>query len=322
MKKPYAICLEPLSEGTKSLLSKALNDKVDMEYFNSVEEGESKLAEADAIVVFTKGIKKETLEKAPKCKIVQKLGAGYDKIDREQINKMGAYLTVAKGVNARSVAEHAVLLMMATYKRLIVAHNSLLAGKWYKTQLRDYSYEVSGKTVGLIGVGNIGREVCKLLKGFGCSIYYYDLFRLSADEEQEYNARYCTVEELLQYADIVSLHVALTDQTREMINAERIALMKNTAILVNTCRGEVVDEDALYQALADERILGAGLDVFNSEPLDPYSKLRTLNNVVLSPHIGGGTMDAIRRVAEISADNIIRAVNGQEPQETNIIRFN
>jgi phosphoglycerate dehydrogenase-like enzyme len=305
----------------KDLLTEELQECCDLRFFDTVESGEQFLPEAQCIIVFTKGITKELIAMAARCRIVQKLGAGYDKIDRCQLNEQGILLTVTKGVNSRSVAEHALLLMMATYKRLVTAHNALLAGKWYKTALRDFSYEVSGKVIGLIGLGSIGKELCKLLKGFDVNIRYFDIFPSSPDEETALGVSCCPIDDVVKSADILSLHVALTDQTRNLVNGDFLHRMKRTAIIVNTCRGEVVDETALYEALRNGEILGAGLDVFESEPLSMNSPLRELDNVVLTPHIGGGTIDAMKRVTDIAARNIKGALFGDGPDIVNIVPY-
>ncbi len=319
--KPNVLCLEPLSAGMRSLVEEQLSGHCNLMFFDEVSQGEAMLPDADAIIVFTRGISKESIQKAVKCRIVQKLGAGYDKIDLQQLKKQGIILTVTKGVNARSVAEHAVLLMMSVYKRLVTAHNGILNGKWFKTALRDYSYEVTGKHVGFIGLGSIGKEVCKLLSGFDAKLCYYDVFRLSGEEEKQLNVKFFLLEQLVKTVDIISLHVPLTDSTRNLINQETISLMKDTAILVNTCRGEVVDENALYDALASGRLLGAGLDVFATEPLAAESKLRELDNVVLTPHIGGGTMDAMQRVAVRAGENILGVLLGDGPHKHDVIQL-
>lgn len=319
--KPNVLCLEPLSAGMRSLIEEQLSGHCNLMFFDDVAQGETMLPAADAIIVFTKGISKESIKKATKCRVVQKLGAGYDKIDLQQLKEQGITLTVTKGVNARSVAEHAVLLMMAVYKRLVTAHNGILNGKWFKTALRDYSYEVTGKQVGFIGLGNIGKDVCKLLSGFDVKICYYDVFRLSEDEEKKLNVSFLPLEQLAKVSDIISLHVPLNESTRNLVNQKLLGLMKKTAIIVNTCRGEVVDEDALYDALASGKLLGAGLDVFTAEPLSAESKLRRLDNVVLSPHIGGGTMDAMQRVAISASKNILGVLSGDGPNKNDVIKL-
>jgi D-3-phosphoglycerate dehydrogenase len=321
MSKPIVVCLEPLSKGMKNYLREELQNQCNLHFFDTVEEGESLLPEAECLIVFTKGITKELIIKASKCKIVQKLGAGFDKIDRNQLNEQNIYLTVTKGVNSRSVAEHALLLMMATYKRLITAHNALLAGSWHKTALRDFSYELSGKTIGLIGLGSIGKELCQLLRGFDVDIRYFDIFPVSSEEEITLGVKYCRMEDIIPLADVISLHVALTDKTRNLVNREFLDRAKRTAIIINTCRGEVIDESALYDALKNFKILGAALDVFTTEPLPSDSPLRGLENVILTPHIGGGTIDAMKRVTKIAASNIKGALFGEGPECVNIVKY-
>lgn len=299
------VCMDNLSDKMKFLLQKQLQEDSEIFFCESDEERDAHIVSAKVLLTFTKGISKIWIEKANSCKLIQKLGAGVNNIDIEEASKRGILVSNAKGMNSRSVAEHAVLLMLSVFKRLIPAHNGIVyKGDWLKTGLRDQSYQLTEKSVGLIGLGDIGKNVVKILKGFGCEVYYYDVVRLPVANEEELGIKYMELDSLLQVSEVVSLHVPLTKETHHLINRNRLSLMKSTAILVNTCRGGVIDEEALFEALQTNKILGGGIDVFEHEPIDQNHKLASLSNVVLTPHIGGGTVEAMEAVIKKSCANI------------------
>jgi phosphoglycerate dehydrogenase-like enzyme len=299
------VCMDKLSSKMKMLILKNVSDNIKVFFCESKEDTETHIGTADVLITFTHGISKEWIEQAESCKFIQKLGAGVNNIDIMGASKKGIPISNTRGLNARSVAEHAVLMMLALYKHLITAHNNIVQqGIWLKTGLRDFSYELTNKKVGLIGVGNIGREVVKLLKGFGCEIFYYDVNRLSTEEESQLEIQYTDVDTLIESADVITLHVPLNKDTYHLINADNLGKMKSNAILINTCRGGVVDEEALYHVLTNRKILGAGFDVFEQEPIDSTHRFTPLDNVVLTPHIGGGTVEAMEKVIEKACNNI------------------
>jgi len=200
----------------------------------------------------------EFFRSAPKLKLVQLLSAGYDRVDVEAARKAKVPVANNGGANAIAVAEHTVMLMLAVAKRLVRFHVDVVAGKWRAGDARVY--ELAGKTLGIVGLGNIGKKVARRAAAFDMQVRYYDVRRLTEDAEDALGVRFVLLAELLRVADVLSLHVPLDDSTRGMIGARELAMMKRTAILVNTCRGPVVDEDALHRALVGGTIAGAGLD--------------------------------------------------------------
>ncbi|WP_209124590.1 2-hydroxyacid dehydrogenase [Alkalihalobacillus sp. BA299] len=303
--KNKIVCMDTLSEKMKFLLKKYVPENSELIFCENDQETEEHIASAKVLLTFTKGISKEWIKKADACKWIQKLGAGVNNIDIDEASKRGILVANAKGMNSRSVAEHAVLLMLSVFKHLIPAHNGIVYhGEWLKTGLRDFSYELSNKKVGLIGLGDIGKHVANLVKGFGCQVFYYDIARLSPEKEEDLEITFLDMDTILKSTDVVSLHVPLTKETYHLINKERLSLMKETAILINTCRGGVIDENSLYEALVNRKILGAGIDVFAHEPVSQHHKLASLENVVLTPHIGGGTVEAMEAVIKKSCSNI------------------
>src|SRR5258706_10677586 len=181
--------------------------------------------------------------------------------------------------------------MLTLYRRMLHADPAVRAGKWQAPIDGLNTFEMANKVVGIMGFGNIGQKVAKRVQAFDAKVHYYDKYPLKPEREKELGAKRVTLEELFRTSDILSLHVPLTKETHHVVGGQYLAMMKPTAIVINTCRGEVVDETALYAALRDRKIAGAGLDVFEQEPVDPKNPLLTLDNVVLSPHTAGTTWD-------------------------------
>ena len=251
---------------------------------------------------------------AKNMKLIQLISAGYNTIDLEAARRARVPVANNGGANSVAVAEHAVMLILATLKKLHWQHNNVTAGKW---RVGDFAetrlYELEGKTVGIVGLGNIGKKVARRLRGFDCKIVYYDIIRLPEHEEDALGVRYVLFDELLKTSDVVTLHTPLTKVTQNMMSETQFELMKPTAILVNTCRGPVVEEKALYKALRDEKIMGAGLDVMREEPPQPDHELFTLKNAIFSPHSAGPTWDNHPKRWRNAFDNCERVGRGQKP---------
>jgi phosphoglycerate dehydrogenase-like enzyme len=257
----------------------------------------------------------EFFRAVPRLRLVQLLSAGYDRVDVEAARKAGVPVANNGGANAIAVAEHTILLMLAVLKRLVRFHNDVVAGRWRAADLGEARvYEVAGKTLGIVGLGNIGKKVARRAAAFDMTVRYYDIKRLTPDEEDALGVRFALLTELLRAADVLSLHVPLDDTTRGMLGARELAMMKPTAILVNTCRGPVVDEDALYRALKEGGIAGAGLDVMVDEPPAANHPLFALPNVTLTPHSAGPTWENWVARFRNGFDNIQRVAAGGRPR--------
>jgi phosphoglycerate dehydrogenase-like enzyme len=257
----------------------------------------------------------EFFRATPKLKLVQLLSAGYDRVDVEAARKAGVPVANNGGANAIAVAEHTLMLMLAVLKRLVRFHNDVVAGKWRVGGLADERvYELAGKTLGIVGLGNIGKKVARRAAAFDMRVQYTDIARLTEDQEDALGVRFVLLTELLRTSDVVSLHVPLDDTTRNLLSAREFALMKPTAILVNTCRGPVVDETALYRALTERRIAAAGLDVLVEEPPKPNHPLFALPNVTLTPHSAGPTWENWTARFRNGFDNIQRVAAGRAPR--------
>ncbi len=270
-----------------------------------------RLADVEYVILRVLAMKRATIEAMPRLKLIQRWGVGFDKVDIAAAGERGVPVGIAPGANATPVSELALLLMLALYRNLGKLHNGMVQGRWEKEKFIDNSFMIKGKTVGLIGCGAIGRQVAKKVRAFGAEVVYYDAFRLPETTEQELGLTYRELDEVLASADIVSLHLPLLDSTRGMIGQREIALMKPGAVLINTARGGIVDTAALAEALAGKRIAGAGLDVFDSEPLAADSPLRALDNVVLTPHVGGNTADMSMDMVDICLENIFAVRDGR-----------
>lgn len=271
------------------------------------------IADADYIIAGGIPVPKAYIDRAEKLKMIQKWGIGVDKIDCAAAEERGIPVYVTAGANSIPVGELAVGLMFAVNRKIPYVDASMRNGQWVKSKMRAQCQMIHGKTIGLLGIGNIAKEVAKMLRGFEeTEVIYYDVVRLSPEEEKRYGASYVPFEELLHRSDIHSIHVPLLPTTRHMVGKEQLAMMKPSAILINTARGGVVDEAALIQALKAGKLRGAGLDSFEQEPINPDNELLKLENVVLTCHCGGGVADNVLHVTEHAFTNIARFSRGED----------
>jgi phosphoglycerate dehydrogenase-like enzyme len=272
------------------------------------------MRQAEYLIGFVRFLPDEAYTQASRLRLVQVLSAGYDRVNIAGARAARVPICANGGANSVAVAEHTIMLILAVYRKLVTFHANVAAGRWHRGIPRIVDvFELEGKTVGLVGMGNIGQQVVRRLQGFDVPIIYYDPLRRSPEEEARLGIRYVPFETLLATADVVSLHVPLNDATRGMIDAQALARMQPKAILINTCRGEVVQEEALIDALRQGRILGAGLDTQMQEPADPLNPLLTLPNVTLTPHTAGPTVDSFRKRFHNGYANIQRVANDQPP---------
>jgi lactate dehydrogenase-like 2-hydroxyacid dehydrogenase len=260
-------------------------------------------------------VNKEIISSLPKLKLIHSEGVGYQGIDVEYATSLGIPVCNNKGVNDTAVAEDALLLMLACLKQIITGHQSVYDGRQIEVKRQSFGVvrELSQCTVGLIGFGDIGRVTAKFCNALGANVIYTNRTRY-AELEKEYNVTYCTLDELLGQSDFVSLHVAVTDDTREMVNNDFLSKMKNDAFLINTSRGDLVDNIALHNALLNGSIAGAGLDVIAPEPVEKDNILldeRIKDKLILTPHIAGITNLTVKKIYGNIWDNITRFMNGK-----------
>jgi len=274
-----------------------------------------KARDADALVtLLSDKIDAEIFDAAPKLKIVAQMAVGFDNIDVEEATRRGIYVTNTPGVLTETTADFAWALLMAIARRVVEADRYVREGKWkvgwHPSML--LGRDVYGATLGIIGVGRIGSAVARRAKCFNMRILYYDVVR-NPQIEKETGATFVDLDTLLRESDFISVHVPLTKETYHLINAERLKFVKKTAYLINTSRGPVVDEKALYEALKEGRLAGAALDVFEQEPLPTDSPLLRLDNVILTPHIASASYETRSRMAEMVAENLIAFFEGKVP---------
>jgi phosphoglycerate dehydrogenase-like enzyme len=272
------------------------------------------LGEAEYMICYPHIKMDDAFHKAtPKLKLIQLLSAGYDNVDLGAARRAKVPVANNGGANAISVAEHAMMLMLTTARRVVWQHASVSGGRWRGNGPPPTMYELYDKTLGIVGLGNIGKKVARRAQAFGMKVEYYDVKRLSEDEEDALGVKFRLLKELLRRSDYVSLHVPLNASTRHMIGAGELALMKPSAIIVNTSRGPVIDETALHATLAAHKIFGAGLDVFDQEPPPPNNPLFSLDNVVLTAHFAGPTSDNHTARFRNAFDNVQRVARGEKP---------
>jgi len=251
---------------------------------------------------------------APKLKLAQLFSAGYDHVDLNAARRAGVIVANNGGANSRAVAEHTILLMLAVYRKLVPQHAMTSSGVWRGNQPVPTFHEMHGKTLGIIGLGTIGKRVARIAAGgFDMRIQYNDVVRMTEDAEDAMNVRFRLLPELLRTSDIVTLHVPLTRQTRNMISTWELSQMQPHGVLINCSRGPVVDFPALHEALTSGKIAGAGLDVFPAEPPSPSEPVLSLDNVVLTPHLAGASRETRVKQTRNAFDNVLRASRGERP---------
>ena len=250
------------------------------------------------------------LAAAPKLRFLQVAGVGVDHVDLDAARRLGITVANVAGANAVSVAEHVVMAILALMRGLVAAHEAMRAGDWPLPRWMATARDLAGRTVGIVGMGRIGREVATRLLPFGVALLYHDVRRLSAPDEDALGVTYASLDDLLASSDVVTLHLPLTPETRNLLDRERLGRMKPGALLVNTARAELVDEAALVEALASGRLGGAAIDVFAPEPPPPDHPLRRLPNVLLTPHGAGVTAEAQERIAQGALTNVLRFLDG------------
>jgi glyoxylate reductase len=268
---------------------------------------------AGVLTLLTDRVDDEFLDRAgPGLKVVSNFAVGFDNVDVPACTARGVAVGNTPGVLTETTADLAFALLMAAARRVAEGDRYVRAGRW-KTwgPMLLLGPDVHGSTLGIVGFGRIGQAMARRARGFGMKILYHDLTRADPALEDELGATYLPLEQLLPACDFVSLHVNLSDQTRGLMNAERLGWMRQNAILVNTSRGQVVDHTALFEALRDGVIAGAGLDVTDPEPIPVDDPLLTLENCLVVPHIASASRATRSKMAEMAAANLLAGVRGE-----------
>lgn len=277
------------------------------------DEEKTRLAQdADFMILYPGRISEPVLRACKRLRHIQVLSAGYEGMDLALTDALGIPVSNNGGANSWAVAEATIALILALLRRLMEADAFVRAGKWRGTLQGYDTYELAGKTVGIVGLGNIGKKVARRLHAFETHLVYADEVPDPA-LEQELGLTRVALDQLLATSDVVTLHVPLLPSTRGLMGRRELGLMKPSAVLINTCRGPVVDEAALIAALQEERLRGAGLDVFSQEPIAPDSPLLGMPNVALMAHLAGTTYDTFFRRAQFAFENIRGIWEGNAP---------
>ncbi|MFL6558737.1 MAG: 2-hydroxyacid dehydrogenase [Bacillus sp. (in: firmicutes)] len=265
------------------------------------------------ICLFTERIDEEVLRRAQNLRVISNVAVGYNNIDIEAAAKRGIIVTNTPGVLTETTADLTFALLMAAARRVVEASDYLRSGKWGSWSMMQLTgQDIYGATLGIIGLGRIGEALVKRAKGFDMKVLYNNRTR-KQEKEQELGIHYVGLKDLLEQSDYVCLLLPYSPEVHHLIGKEELSLMKSNAILINTGRGGLVDEDALFQALKDGEIWAAGLDVFEQEPVPVDHPLLTLPNVVTLPHIGSASVKTRLRMAHLAADNLKNVLNGNEP---------
>jgi len=265
-------------------------------------------AEVLVATTFTKLSKRE-LEKFPNLKYIQIASTGYDNVDISYVEEKGIALCNIPIANKQSVAEHVIAFSLVFLKDMMFLNQEMKNGNW---PMLTGSKDLEGKAFGIVGMGMIGIQLAKRLLPFNVTILYYDIRRMKEEDEEKYGLNYMELDDLIKNADIISIHLPLTDKTRGMFGEREFSMMKDGAIFINTARGEIVDMTALLKAIKTKGIK-AGLDVFPEEPPDFNSEIFKMDNVIVSPHIAGVTLESQQRFLTETISNVLRYAQGLDP---------
>jgi glyoxylate reductase len=272
------------------------------------------VADVDGIIcLITEKMDAEVIERAHRCRVIAQVAVGYDNIDVAVATKRGIFVTNTPGVLTETTADMAWAILMAAARRVVEGDKFTRSGRWKTWELMGFTgQDVHGATLGIVGLGRIGAAIARRAKGFAMPILYHNRNRAAA-LDAEVGAQYASLDDLLRQSDVVMISCALTKETRHLIGERELALMKPTAILVNIARGPIVDQRALYRALVDRKIWAAGLDVFEVEPVPMDEPLLKLDNVVVPPHLGSGSIATRTKMATMAAENCLAGVTGKLP---------
>jgi glyoxylate reductase len=312
--KPKILLTGPIQEKGYNLISRYFTIEGDIQKIMNRDNVLKAIRDKDGLMLASHTvINSELLDKAPNLKVVSSISVGYDHIDLKETTKRGVYVCNTAGALTDCVAEVTLALILSTYKRMSEAERFMRDQKW--TRVLGFTEflgrDVKGKVLGIVGLGRIGSRVAEIAKAFGMKVIYYDIIRPKYAEEM--GLEFYDLNALMKASDIVSIHIPLSEDTRLLIDESKLKMMKKDAIIVNTSRGPIIEEKALIKALKEKTIMGAGLDVFEEEPLPLNSELLRLENVVLSPHRGSASYETRSAMSELAARNLVAVLSGEMP---------
>ena len=274
-----------------------------------------KESDVDAIILRILKMPKEVINRfSPRLKMIMRWGAGYDAVDIKAARERNIDVCNTPGANAYAVSELAVRLMLAVGRNLLAHEEKLREGVWSRELFNKTSQSLRGKIVGIVGGGNIGRQVARKVQVFGAKTFYYDAFRLSEEMEQQLELQYVEYEQLLKESDVITFHVPLMDSTAHMLNTENISLLKQNAIVINTARSGIIDDAALLEAVKNGHVLGAGLDCTEETPISKDNPLLQYPNFIVTPHVGGVTNDIAESIMPMIVENLRLIAKQESPK--------
>ncbi len=314
------IALYAPNDGQIADFQRVAPDGADIAWVDSSQPIDAQAADLkDTVALIVGGGGGFSLELAKSCAnltLIQTTSAGTDRLDKQALGELGIRVANNGGGNAVAVAEHTIALMVSTYRKLQIQFNLVKAGEWMgdlRSTWYSQAHELTGKTVGIIGLGRIGSRVARRLQGWECDIVYHDVIRFP-DLESELGVSFVSRDELLQSSDIITLHVPLNKHTKGMMSDREFGMMKPTAVLINACRGPVVDEAALIRAMNDSKIAAAGLDVLEEEPTPKDNPLLHMDNVLVTPHLASFAQEAGEKSRVFAMQNVARVAQSTEPE--------
>ncbi len=283
----------------------------------SIEAQAAQLKDAVAVIAAPSAFPIDLALACPNLKLIQTVSAGTNMLDIPALNELGIRVANNGGGNAVAVAEHTILLMVSVYRKMQLQLQSVKDRQWsgdLRATWFSETYELTDKTVGIIGLGRIGQQVARRLQGWDCQLIYHDVVDFPTAVEKALHVTKVALDDLLRTSDIVTLHVPLNRQTRGMISDRAFDLMKPSAVLINACRGPVVDEAALIRALQAKKILTAGLDVLEQEPTPADNPLLDMDNVLITPHLAAFAQESYEKSRAFAVQNATRVARGEAPQ--------
>ena len=323
---PIAVLLGPMSDARVQVRHQEVSEEakkypeLELKFVDSTQSREDVLRECqDAVALIPAGSRSfdtEMIAEMGSLRLIQTFSAGTDWMDKAALAELGVQISNNGGANAVAVAEHAVILMLSVERKIDRQIASVKKGTWMAGVGGDRTefHTLVGKRIGIVGLGRIGSRVAKRLQGWECEVVYHDVIDFDDEYVEAAHAKFVEFDELLETSDIISLHVPLERTTHHMMSDHEFALMKETAILVNTCRGPVVDEAALKRALNDGQIFGAGLDVTEVEPIEPDNDLPNMANVVVTPHLATRALESEHNATANAMANVARVARGEAPE--------
>jgi lactate dehydrogenase-like 2-hydroxyacid dehydrogenase len=329
--KPKVVCLRPKQDFDRVNVS--FPESLDVHFFEEYDEDVVAQACVDADFIMAPSpfppITAKIILGANSLKLIQLTGSGFDTVDLHAADKAGIPVANCPGQNSKAVAQLAFITIGALNRGMIEADTEMKKGNYQEVRKKlekEGMYEFENMNLGLLGIGLIGKEMAKIGVFFGLNLYYYDILRLSPEQEREFKVALVGFKELLRISDIVSIHLPINESTKKLLGPEEFALMKPNAILINTSRGAIIDDDALIHALKSKRLKGAALDAFDPEPLPPEHSFLLLDpeikkRLIFTPHIGGSTRQSFRRMFQEAINNVLRVLRGEMPKYVVNLRY-